>query len=231
MTQVFISYTKKDKPQAFRLYDDLKSAGAGIVPWLDERSLLPGENWKISISRAIRESHYFLALISAHSVAKRGFVQKEIRDALEIQKEIPESEIYLIPVLLDDSKPSFEALRELHWIDMVESWSSGFYKLLKVLIRASPTIDDAVASEEELAIFQAAFLWHGKVPPTVQDHWFAMTPQIAFTKQRLHDAVETGKLTASLEIRSQKGLMRFVSRSELRRFAEAIGEVPSFLES
>jgi hypothetical protein len=74
---VFISYAREDFDAARILYDDLRAAG--LIPWLDKESLLPGQQWEIEIKKAIENSTYFLAVLSSNSVDKRGYVQKEFQ--------------------------------------------------------------------------------------------------------------------------------------------------------
>jgi hypothetical protein len=45
---------------------------AGLDPWLDTQSLLGGQNWKIAIKDAIKNSRYFIPLLSSNSVEKVG---------------------------------------------------------------------------------------------------------------------------------------------------------------
>src|SRR3954453_17906892 len=112
----FISYAREDRETALRLYRDLHENGAR--PWLDVEDLVGGENWKHAITRAISESSHFIALISVHSVNKQGFVQKELRQALDLLETFPPGEVFVIPVRLDDSKPRHEQLADLHWLDI-----------------------------------------------------------------------------------------------------------------
>jgi hypothetical protein len=65
---------------------------------MDKKDILPGERWKSSIRKAVRDSDFFLACLSANSINKRGWIQKEIKDALDIWQEKLEDDIYLIPV-------------------------------------------------------------------------------------------------------------------------------------
>ena len=58
--KIFISYAKEDYAIAKRLYDDLSKKG--LTPWIDREYILPGQNWKIEIYNAIKQSSYFLAL-------------------------------------------------------------------------------------------------------------------------------------------------------------------------
>jgi hypothetical protein len=100
---VFISYAREDASSAEHLYMDLRKAN--IDAWLDTKCLLPGQNWKREISKAIKNSAYFLALISKRSVNKRGVVQKELKQAPDVLQEIPSHHIFLIPVRLDGTTP------------------------------------------------------------------------------------------------------------------------------
>jgi hypothetical protein len=129
--KIFISYAKEDADYARKLYRELKDAGAS--PWLDEEDLFPGKRWEIEIEAQISESDYFIALISSRSVAKRGYVQREIRYALDVLDRIPEKEIYLIPARLDKCEPSHRRLQNIHWVDLYPDWEKGLRKILKSL--------------------------------------------------------------------------------------------------
>lgn len=129
--KVFISYAREDKSLARRLFRDLQAAGA--EPWLDEESILPGQRWKVAISSAIRESDFFLALLSSSSVSKRGYVQKELREAMELLDQTPEDVIYVIPARLDECRPSHEKLLDLSWVDLFPEYEIGLRKLLLVI--------------------------------------------------------------------------------------------------
>lgn len=131
MPTVFISYAREDSRAARELYSNLSSNG--ITCWLDLEDLLPGERWKPAIRKAIRNSRYFLALLSHNSVSKRGFVQAELNEALQVLKEIPESEIFIIPIRLDDCDVEQEALSDLNWVEMWRDYDQGLARLLRVI--------------------------------------------------------------------------------------------------
>src|ERR1043166_2284428 len=139
--QIFISYAREDVETAERLYHDLKRAG--LNPWLDKVSLLPGELWRIRIRDTIKSSSYFIALLSSKSVSKRGYVQKELKDALSVLEEVPETQVFLIPVRLNECKPSHAQLRELHWLDLFPSYEQGLGSLLRALKPETRFKDDA----------------------------------------------------------------------------------------
>jgi len=130
MDKIFLSYAREDSETAHKLYNDLKSEGLDV--WLDKEKLIPGQNWKYAISQAIKESTHFLALFSSKSISKRGFYQKELKKALDVLEEMPEYEIYFIPVRLDECEPANEKLQDIHWADLFPSYQDGLKQILKV---------------------------------------------------------------------------------------------------
>ncbi len=128
---VFISYAREDREIAQKLCNDLKSEG--IEVWLDCEKILPGQNWKLLIKQTIKDSSYFLALLSLNSINKKGYVQKELKTALDMLDEFSSNEIFMIPIRLDDCEPVEEKLKDIHWIDLFESYKNALKELLRVL--------------------------------------------------------------------------------------------------
>jgi len=129
--RVFLSYAREDVAEAVRLYEELSAKGLDV--WLDKESLLPGQNWKSTIRREIRERRYFIAVLSHKSLSKRGYVQKELKEALDVLEEYPASSVFIIPARLDDCTPSDERLRDLHWVNMFDNWDLGVERILKTI--------------------------------------------------------------------------------------------------
>lgn len=127
----FISYAREDREVAVRLRDDLLRLGA--MPWIDVVDLVAGQDWQLAISRALRESSHFLALLSQHSVTKRGYVQKEVREALDLLDQLPPDAIFIIPIRLDQSEPAHERLRNLHWVDLFAGYTEAVEKIARGL--------------------------------------------------------------------------------------------------
>ncbi len=150
--KVFISYAKEDYETAKRLYNDLKLAG--IEPWIGKKDIQAGQNWKYEIRKTIRESSYFLALLSSKSVSKIGYVQTELKIALDILDKHPKSEIFLLPVRLDDCMPHDEKLWDLHWCDLFPSYEQGLKEILSV-IRPTPycppTLGELIKKDQDCA--------------------------------------------------------------------------------
>jgi queuine/archaeosine tRNA-ribosyltransferase len=99
ISEVFICYARDDAEAATRIYEQLQEAG--LKPWMDSKNLVPGANWDQTIQKAIRASQYFLVLLTDRSVTKRGYLQKEIKRALDFQDEKLDSDRYLIPTRMD----------------------------------------------------------------------------------------------------------------------------------
>ena len=149
MAQIFLSYAREDEEKVENLYQKLSAAR--FKPWMDKKNILPGERWKSSIRKAIQCSDFFLACLSANSVSKRGFLQKEIKDALDIWQEKLDSDIYLIPVRLDDCKV-LGSLSDFQWVNLFEE--DGLTRLVKAIQvgmerRAEVTADEEPSSRRE----------------------------------------------------------------------------------
>ncbi|MEO8659587.1 MAG: TIR domain-containing protein [Bryobacteraceae bacterium] len=126
--QVFFSYAREDQALVEPVYDMLRRSG--FVPWMDVRDIGPGEEWAVSIKRAIRRSNFCLAFVSSHSVPKTGVLLEEIRAAREIRTQNLEGETYLIPIRLD-ATPLPELLAPFQQIDYLTK--DGPSRLLQAL--------------------------------------------------------------------------------------------------
>ncbi len=91
--QIFISYAREDQERVKQFYHRLVEAG--FHPWLDREHILPGMKWEPIIKAALKRSGFALVCLSATSINKRGFLQKEIKQALEQAEEKLEDDIWL----------------------------------------------------------------------------------------------------------------------------------------
>ena len=99
--KVFLSYASQDK-SAVRDFTRRLTDQDWVDVWVDEKNLLPGQDWRTKIEEAVESSDVVIICLSSNSVSKEGFVQKELRYAREIAFEKPEETIFLIPIRLDD---------------------------------------------------------------------------------------------------------------------------------
>lgn len=129
-----MSYAREDRSKAEQIYDRLTAQG--FKPWMDVRDLQPGSKWRPSIEEAIRDSDFFLVILSNNSISKSGFVQVELRAALSLLSEKPETDIFLIPVRLEETPFPF-SLSGIQSVDLFET--SGWGQLLQSLKRGAGT--------------------------------------------------------------------------------------------
>ena len=126
--QVFISYAKEDVKKAKSLYKMLFENN--IRAWIDIEELDPGENWDAGIRQAIRDCQYVIVLLSNNSITKKGYVQKEIKEALDIADTFPENEIFILPVRLEACRVP-ERFNKWQWSDFFDQ--QGKQKLISFL--------------------------------------------------------------------------------------------------
>ena len=99
--RVFLCHASQDKPVVRDLYQRLLAEG-WIDAWLDEEKLLPGQDWNLEIEKAVEASDAVLVCVSSTSTAKEGYIQRELRQVLDIALEKLYGAIFVIPVRLDD---------------------------------------------------------------------------------------------------------------------------------
>lgn len=112
--KIFISYAKEDFTYAEKLYEYLLSQS--YDPWLDKKKLHIGQQWEFFIKEALHKTDFIILLLSNISVNKRGYVQKEFRKALEYCESKLDSDIYVIPIKIDDCEVPM-SLQKFQWIE------------------------------------------------------------------------------------------------------------------
>lgn len=128
LLKVFISYASEDKSMVQELSSRLASEN-WLDVWLDEKNLLPGQDWRMQIEEAVETSDVVIICLSKNSVRKEGFVQKELRYAREVALEKPEEAIFLIPIRLDDCVVP-RGFRMFQWGDYFGNTKDKAYKTL-----------------------------------------------------------------------------------------------------
>ncbi|MEH2070521.1 MAG: TIR domain-containing protein [Nostoc sp.] len=126
--RVFLSYGSEDRSAVREIYSKLREDG--VKPWFDEKELLPGQDWNLEIRQAARSSDAILVCLSSRSVRKEGYIQKEIKLALDIAEEKPDGTIFIIPVKLDSCELPLR-LQNWQWVD----WGNvdAYDKVLRAL--------------------------------------------------------------------------------------------------
>src|SRR6266545_3269590 len=126
--KVFLSYASQDRAVVRELSGRLASE-VWIDPWVDEKKLLPGQDWRLKIEEAVETSDIVIICLSNNSVSKEGFVQKELRYAREIALEKLEESIFLIPLRFDDCIVP-RGLRFYQWADYFGERKEETYSVL-----------------------------------------------------------------------------------------------------
>ena len=131
--KVFLCHASTDKPKVRELYRYLKRRG--INPWFDEEHLVGGQDWQVEIPKALGTSDAIIICLTKNSIDKEGYVQNEIKFALDKALSMPEGRIFLIPVKFEECEVPF-SLSRYQWVDLTVE--SGYAKMMKALkFRAS----------------------------------------------------------------------------------------------
>lgn len=125
---VFLCHSSIDKSKVRELHQKLSKDG--FSPWLDETNLLPGQEWQHEIPKAVRKSDVVLVCLSKASINKIGYVQKEIRYALDVADEQPEGTIFIIPLKLEECEVP-DRLKKWQWVNYFDE--NGYKRLLEAL--------------------------------------------------------------------------------------------------
>lgn len=147
--RVFLCHSSGDKPKVRDLYTRLSSAASYIAPWLDEEDLLPGQRWEDEIPAAVRTSDVVLVCLSNEAINKSGYVQKEIKDALDVADRQPEGAIFLIPVKLEECQIP-NRLSHLQYVNLFEK--RGFERLVRSLVFRAESLGIAEAQKDTVEI-------------------------------------------------------------------------------
>ena len=130
MGDLFLSYASEDFEAVSKVYTALRNAG--LHPWMDRppspweaEGIPPGASWDSYIKTKIEGAERVLCFLSSVSVAKKGYIQKELRYALACVALQPPGQIYLVPIRLDNCEvPRIDVetiqLRSYQWFNFFE---------------------------------------------------------------------------------------------------------------
>ena len=140
--KLFLSHCSSDKA----IVREIKGKLYGFLDtWLDERQLIPGEQFVDSLKEAISKTDLLLLFISKSALESR-WVDQEIKWAISIENEIKRP--FIIPIILDNS-------------NLPESLNSKLY--LKLSSQKSVDVN-SLADELNRKLFQYVIKYgfHGK---------------------------------------------------------------------
>jgi hypothetical protein len=145
---VFLSYASEDRPIVEALKEALESAGVDV--WFDREALQAGDDYEAKIKRNIESCSLFVPVISRSTLtSRRRFFRIEWDHAQRIAVQVPPSMRFIVPVVVDDTPPTEQAVpekfRALHWQRLVEGRPDAeFLALMRQLYRDyQRTVDGA----------------------------------------------------------------------------------------
>jgi hypothetical protein len=108
---IFVSYASEDIDAAKTLKGGLDSAGLEV--WFDKTELQGGDTFALKITSNIKRCSLFLPLISRNSVGKQDrFFIKEWNCALDRAQGFLESQVFIVPVVIDQTDINAAAVPE-----------------------------------------------------------------------------------------------------------------------
>jgi hypothetical protein len=135
---LFLSYGHRDATElTLRLRSDLETAGYSV--WQDESRIRAGSAWTDEIRQGLRDSDLVIALLSPHSVRRKGWdTEASDQDSVcldEIEYAVDACKIPVLPVMAVSCEPPFRIYR-LQYLDFrawqeSQSCSSKVRKSLK----------------------------------------------------------------------------------------------------
>jgi len=200
MSDVFISYSRKDSQFARQLHDALADSGRDI--WIDWEDIPLSADWWAEIRTGIEGSDIFIFIISPDSVISE-VCYKEISCAVDLNKR-------LIPVLHRevDAKTVPQEVASLNWIffrdadhfdgalitlidtmDTDLEWVKAHTRLTERAVEwdRKERNDSFLLRGDDLAEAEQRLIQTGKKPPLtdLQGHYILSSRQFAVKRQRL----------------------------------------------
>ena len=144
---VFISYSRKDYVDENKnvIPDNevskIKKAltEAGITYWMDEKGIVPGEDYADKIVKHMRVCKIFL-YISSEAANQSDWTRKEIACALMYKK-------YVIPLLLDDSPFHDSVMLRIVDLDRIDYYINPQLELTKLINSIKTYLENEKTSE------------------------------------------------------------------------------------
>ncbi len=124
--KVFLSYAREDSAVAEKIFLGLQRRGLKI--WKDDKSLRIGDVFDNKIKQAIKESDFAITLLSSKSVSKIGYIQKELRQILEMSQFRPRACAFVLPIKLDNCEIPLE-IADFNWIEYSDDEESFLDRL------------------------------------------------------------------------------------------------------
>jgi hypothetical protein len=246
---IFISFASQDHRVAMTLCQALESRG--FKCWISGRDIQPGENFQISIVRAIRQAKIMLLVFTSNS-----------NNSEEMNKELAlasQSKLIVVPLRIEDVTPNDAFAYEFatrQWIDFFADWEFAIEQLAQRIssatreapieataveapvAEASPSAPEPVADPEGPALAMARrFKLPRRLPKPAQSEAMAAKERRTFDKAEtpeaadLDEALEPPEAAVAASSRPRRTAL-YVGLSLAALAAVAIGvATPSLMRS
>ncbi len=199
MAELFLSYSKHNRPQALDLADELRVGGFSV--WIDQGGIEGAQNWSAEIVEGINACSTFILLISPESVASRN-VAREVHLAFEKRKNI-------LPVILENVPlpPNIEyslaGLQQIYYHDRPAILRA--LQLLRTGLPATEQLPRRSAPELDDTFIRVAVLPFADLSQLHDNQWFAdgMMDELIGTLGRI-DKVKVPSRSDVLHYREHK---------------------------
>lgn len=128
---VFLSYSRHNIDKAKDVKEKLVDRGLSV--WFDRSSLFAGAKWEEIVPNAIKQSKFFVVLLStAMNENRNSYVHKEIAYAIKNRTERTYQTVFIIPLRLDQIAP-YEQLSAYHHVDAFPTIDNAISEVLKTI--------------------------------------------------------------------------------------------------
>lgn len=118
---VFLSYCRENQGEVARLHDDLLKSGESV--WWDQ-DILPGQDWKYQIRKAMKRSYAVVACFSKEFAARsQSGVYPELYDSITAYRQQVPGSVFIIPVRLSECEIpdiAIDNIRSLNGLQFVD---------------------------------------------------------------------------------------------------------------
>jgi DNA-binding LytR/AlgR family response regulator len=132
--QVFLCHSADAAEPVRRLHARL--VADGVPCWLAAVDARPDRDPAQEVVAAVQRSRYVLACVSRRSITERGYLDEQLRAAVDAADGQPEGATFLVPVRLEPC-PIPQRLARWHWVDLFAD--HGYERLRSVLRIPPPT--------------------------------------------------------------------------------------------
>ncbi|HEX5943767.1 MAG TPA: SUMF1/EgtB/PvdO family nonheme iron enzyme [Anaerolineales bacterium] len=167
--RVFLYHAPVDKIVVRDLY--LRLIRDGVDTWLVKEKILPGQDWKQEIHKAVFEADVVVVCISERFLQVESR-QKEVQAAFNSVIEQFDGQISVIPVRLEECD-RLENLRKWQWVDLFAE--SGYETLMQAL-QEKAVESSAIIQAKESSLPQLTTLSARDEQPVPEDKPVEVTP-------------------------------------------------------